>query len=602
MTVTERRTLPPALQGALNGRLDLAEHPVVLMAAALAARARRQVADEWRRTGVYRMSISRPVAEGLSAAPRDQRPVEPQIGRELLQGRFAFESGEIDVGPDGDPWDRPSPTRRFAAALHRFGWLPDLMVVGDEGAREALRLFLLWQDLFGRPASFAWDADIVERRGFNLACAGRKLTQGASDAEKTVFANLLAVQARHLLNLNASPARAAERALAAAVAGAALSAEAGERLMETALPRLSQALGVAVLPDGGVATRSAEAALELLLDLLTLDDGLQQRGREAPAELSRAIDRLMGALRFFTLGDGRLACFHGGRESDRARIAAALAHDDGEGRPFGYAPHSGYHRMVGPSLQAVVDCAPPPAGPWSVEACAQPLAMEVTAGGDRLFTNAACDPGSERSNRRTEAACTLSLADGSAGEALTGFVAGALGARLVHPAKRVDARRNETASGVWLDLAHDGWVKAFGFVHERRLFLDLRADELRGEDRLTPSSDGQPRAAPFAIRFHLHPDVQVSLARDNRSALLRGPSNRGWRFRSDAMATSLEPSFHFEAGRPRRSLQIVLRGETDVDRGAQVRWKLTPVESAEPSGASSTRKQTPSSPPPHTQS
>ncbi|MEO6340115.1 MAG: heparinase II/III family protein [Caulobacteraceae bacterium] len=597
MTVTERRTLPPALQGGLNGRFDLAENPFVLMTTAVAVQARRQLADEWRRTGLYRMLLGRPAAQGLAAAPRDQRPVEAKIGREVLLGRFAFEGEEMEVGQDGDPWDRPSPSRRFATHLHRFGWLPDLMVAGDGGAREALRLFLLWRELFGRPASFAWGAEIVERRVFNLACAGRRLTQGASDAETTGFANLLAAQARHLLHLDPGPARAAERALAAAVAGTALAADAGERLMEMALPRLAHALGVAVLPDGGVSSRSPEAALELLLDLLTLDDGLQQRGREAPAEVSRAIDRLMGAQRFFTLGDGRLACFHGGRESDQARIAAALAHDDGEGRPFGYAPHSGYHRMVGQALQVIVDCAPPPPGPWSVEACGQPLAMEVTAGPDRLFTNADCDPDSGLPNRRTEAACTLGLGGGSAGEPLTGFIAGALGARLIHPAKRVDARRNETANGVWLDLAHDGWVKAFGFVHERRLFLDLRADELRGEERLAPASDGQPRRTEFTVRFHLHPDVQVSLARDNHSALLRGPSNRGWRFRSDAASTTLEPSIHFEDGRPRRSTQIVLRGETDVDTGAQVRWKLAPVESAEPRGASSTRKQTPSSPP-----
>ncbi len=601
MTVTERRTLPPALHRAL-GRFDLAEHPVALTMAAVAVQARRQIADEWRRTALYHLLLSRPVAEGLAAAPRDQRPVEAPVGREILVGRFVFDGQEMEVGRDGDPWDRASPSRRFATQLHRFAWLPDLMVVGDEGAREALRLFLLWRDLFGKPASFAWAPDIIERRVFNLACAGRRLTQGASDAEAAGFANLLATQARHLLRLDPGPARAAERALAAALAGTALAADAGERLMELALARLSQALGASVLPDGGVASRSPQAALELLLDLLTLDDGLQQRGREAPAEVSRAIDRLMGALRFFTLGDGRLACFHGGREADRARIAAALAHDDGEGRPFGYAPHSGYHRMVGKLLQVMVDCAPPASGPWSIEACGQPLAMEITAGADRMFTNAACDPAFDQPNRRTEAACTLGLGESSAGEPLTGFAAHALGARLLHSARRVDARRNESASGVWLDLAHDGWVKPFGFVHERRLFLDLRADELRGEDRLAPASDGQPRTMPFAIRFHLHPDVQVSLARDNRSALLRGPSNRGWRFRSDAAATTLEPSFHFEGGRPRRSVQIVLRGETDVDMGAQVRWKLAPVESAEPSGASSTRKQTPSSPPSDIQS
>ena len=47
-----------------------------------------------------------------------------------------------------------------------------------------------------------------------------------------------------------------------------------------------------MLPDGGHVSRSPEAGLELLLDLLSLDDAFGHRGLEVPAEASRAIDRL----------------------------------------------------------------------------------------------------------------------------------------------------------------------------------------------------------------------------------------------------------------------------------------------------------------------
>ena len=83
--------------------------------------------------------------------------------------------------------------------------------------------------------------------------------------------------------------------------------------------------------------------------------------------------------------------------------------------------------------------------------------------------------------------------------------------------------------------------------------------------------------SPYAVRFHLHPDVQVSLARDKRSVLLRGPSDRGWWFRNDATEVTLEPSVVFHHGLPRRTAQIVLRGQVGAD-GARVRWKLAPIE------------------------
>jgi uncharacterized heparinase superfamily protein len=83
------------------------------------------------------------------------------------------------------------------------------------------------------------------------------------------------------------------------------------------------------------------------------------------------------------------------------------------------------------------------------------------------------------------------------------------------------------------------------------------------------------------VRFHLPPGVQVSLARDKRSVLLRGPSNRGWWFRNDAPDVLLQASTWFEDHLPKRGAQIVLKGPVAAT-GARVRWKLTPVDPGDP--------------------
>ena len=548
--------------------------------------ARRRVAGEWSSAGLYRLSLNGPRPNGFAAGPRDFRPADPDAGRQVLAGRFVLAGATMEVEGGSDPWDRASPSRQFATRLHRFSWAPDLLSIGEAGSRELLRLFLAWRQVFDQVSPFAWSADILERRVFNLACATRRLSGVGSDAEVQILAASLAAQARQLLRHGMAPPRAAERCVAAAVAGAALGGKAGEAILRAALPRLSEALKVAVLPDGGLKTRSPEAGLELLLDLLTLDDALLQRGREAPVEAARAIDRLSAALRFFTLGDGRLGAFQGGESGDPARIDAARAHEDGEAKPFGYAPHSGYHRLAGRTLQTMVDAAAPADGPWSLTACAHPLSIEVTAGRDRLIVNPgwSADAAAPQAMRLTAGASTASLGEGSAGHPLGGFLARALGPRLVGAPGRVEARRNENEGGIWLELAHDGWAQTLGLLHERRLFLDPGADELRGEDRFAPAAEtpkGAARYTPYAVRFHLHPDVQVSVARDQKSVLLRGPSDRGWWFRNDAPEVTLEPSAWFEKGLARRTAQIVLRGHASSTNGARVRWKLTPVDGGE---------------------
>ena len=541
---------------------------------------RRQAAYEWWGTPLHSMVASRLAASDQAAAPRDFRPADPIRGREILRNRLPLAGALLDISQDQDPWDTPSPTRRFAEALHRFVWMKDLLALGDEGARQALRLTLLWERTFGRWSPFAWSGDILGRRVYELACAARRLSAVGDDDERQIILSSLARQADHLARLEEGPAHAAEHACAAAVAGLALSGAVGERIAAKSLARLTQALQVTVLPDGGHHSRSPQAALELLLDLLTLDDVLLQRGREAPAPVSRAVDRLSAVVRFFTLGDGRLACFQGGEASERARVEAARVHEDADTKPFGFAPHSKYQRVAGRDIQAIIDAGLPATGPWSLAACAQPLAVEITAGQDRLVTNGGWSPEASgpQALRMTAAGSTLSLGDGSTGELLSTWAARTLGPRLIGGPSAVEARRNQAPGGTWIELSHDGWAREFGLIHERRLFLDSAADELRGEDRLLAAPGAQPAAVPYVVRFHLHPDVEASFWSDGRSILMVGASGRDWWFRNDAAEVSLEPSVHFSGGLPQRTQQVVLRGSSRGETGARVRWKISPAE------------------------
>jgi len=553
-------------------------------AAALASTLLHRLRAEWRATAVYALSISTPRPSGLAAAPRDFRPVDAEVGRQILLGRMTLAGATLEIGPGGDPWDVASPSRAFAVALHRFAWLPSLMAQGEEGVDEALRLVLDWMRLFARVRPFVWGAETAERRVFNLACGLRRLSERASEAESVLLAESFARQARHLLQLDDGPLRRAERAAAAAIAGCVLSGKAGAKLQADGLSILARALKTAILPDGVMKSRNPEQGLELLFDLLTLDDALAQRGREAPAEIARSIDRLTYGVRFFSLGDGRLAAFQGGEAASAARVAAALAHDDGEGAPAEHAPHGGYHRLMGRTFQAIVDAAPPADGGFSLAACAQPLALEITCGSDRLIANVgwSADAQGPQGLRLTAGGSTASLGEASAGRSLAGLAAKGFGPRLIDGPRTVEALRRQNETGVWLELRHDGWADRFGLIHERRLFLSPDLDELRGEDCFTPSQGARADAArkrppPYAVRFHLPPGVKVSLARDKRSVLLRGPSNRGWWFRNDAPDVLLEPSLQFEDHTPRRGAQIVLKGPVS-ESGARVRWKLTPVE------------------------
>ena len=130
----------------------------------------------------------------------------------------------------------------------------------------------------------------------------------------------------------------------------------------------------------------------------------------------------------------------------------------------------------------------------------------------------------------------------------------------------------------WIAASHDGYVRRFGLIHRRRLFLARGGGDLRGEDRLLlPPGKSLPRRTagkPFAIRFHLHPAVAVGEP-------VRGPMagtvipfgndlSGPWEFaiESRQVTATVEESFYLGRGRPETTKQIVISGTVGGDAGA----------------------------------
>ena len=107
----------------------------------------------------------------------------------------------------------------------------------------------------------------------------------------------------------------------------------------------------------------------------------------------------------------------------------------------------------------------------------------------------------------------------------------------------VETRRSESPQGLTVDAHHDGYVTPFGAIHHRRMTLSPRGASLAGADRLIPAGPSRARNAQrrrFAIRFHIHPDVRLSLAQGGGSVILKLPNGEGWRFRCGSGTLSVE--------------------------------------------------------------
>ena len=113
-----------------------------------------------------------------------------------------------------------------------------------------------------------------------------------------------------------------------------------------------------------------------------------------------------------------------------------------------------------------------------------------------------------------------------------------------------------------IEASHDGYAQRFGLVHRRILILRDDGGELRGEDLLVPSGRGGKRGkVPYAIRFHLGPQVSVTLADNGKGAGLALPDGSHWQFITGADSLTAEESLWVDGdGRPHAIEQLVVQG------------------------------------------
>jgi len=267
--------------------------------------------------------------------------------------------------------------------------------------------------------------------------------------------------------------------------------------------------------------------------------------------LVNAIDRMAPMLRFFRHGDGGLALFNGSGEDDPATIDRVLELGDADGQPLAGAPHSGFQRLAARRVLVLVD-----AGSGGAHAGA--LSFELGVGKERIVVN--CGAGTSAAwhsaAAHTAAHSTLTLADTSSAE----------------PGRAIPvaAERTEADGNLWLDLAHEGYLDAFGLTHRRRLWLAASGEDLRGEDRLVARPGAAPAPANFAVRFHLHPDVKAALVQAGVAVLLQTGGGTGFRFRASGGKLALEDSVYLGH---RQTRQVVILGTTEGPETI-VKWAL----------------------------
>ena len=545
-------------------------------------------------------SLARP-ATGFVSQPEPRTIGSYARGRQLTAGNFLF-AGYLVEAPETAIWDLPMPDVGFETELNGFTWLDDLAAVGDPLAKQRAQDWTHdWVARYGNGHGPGWTPDLTGRRLIRWINHAILLLNGRDRAESEAYFRSLAKQTIFLSRRwrAASPGLPRFEALTGLVyAGLALTGM--DRHVGHAMRALSKECAAQIDARGGLTTRNPEELLEVFTLLNWAAAALSEAGRMPGAAHMDAITAIAPTLRALRHSDGGLARFHGGGRGLEGRLEQALATSG-----VRVAVHTGlamgYARLSHGRTTVIVDAAPPPRPEASANAHASTLALELSSGRRPVIVN--CGSGGtfgqswRRAGRATPSHSTLGIEGYSSSRlGVAGIVSGRKAELLIDAPRDVRCDRSEDDIGTRLRLGHDGYLPTHGLTHVRNLTLSFNGRGLSGEDALValgPEGErlfdlafirSKTKGIPFAVRFHLHPDVDAKLDMGGAAVSMALKSGELWIFRADEGAQlSLEPSVYLEKSRlsPRATKQIVLSGRA-VDYASRVSWTLAKAQDTPP--------------------
>ncbi|MDS7598244.1 heparinase II/III domain-containing protein [Agrobacterium tumefaciens] len=525
---------------------------------------------------IYASRLASRVPDGLVAAPTDLRAIDPYFAEELVRGRIALAGRMLETG-GLSPFQMECPSIVFEERLNAFSWLRHVRASkSSEACARARRIVSDWIAFSGkRIGGVAWSPDIASQRLIAWLSHSPVVLNEADAGFYRRFLKSIAFHVRYLDRIAKHvPDGEVRLRIRIALAMASITMPVRASKIARSGRKLAQELERQILPDGGHVSRNPRVMLELLLDLLPLRQSYINLGHDLPSGLVPAIDRMFPALRFFRHQGGDLALFNGATATLANELVSVLRYDETAGKPSKLLPDVNYHRLSGDETVVIVDTGYPGSQELSRNAHAGCLSFEMSCGRNRFIVNSGfpknADPEFQKASRSTAAHSTVTLADTSSCRLSRSRL---LGPIMVAGVSHVETQRSQANGNDVLRASHDGYLKTFGFLHEREIEINAAGTKIKGRDTLR-SNEGAPGDGVQSIsavsRFHIHPHIQLH-QNDEESVYMQAADGTTWLFSAPGIEIFVaDDVFMADASGIRPSQQIEIA--FNLAKTREIRW------------------------------
>jgi len=455
--------------------------------------------------------------------------------------------------------------------LNSFFWLFSLDLKSSK--KDTQNIILQWIDKNHRYNSKSWEVDIIAKRIIAWTSNSRLTYEDSSIEYKDKFNAVIKKQINHLINeIEKSDWVENKMIGCAAIILTGLSYQDKDGYLKTGLNLLKKFVRFSLDNDGFPKSRNIRQLNFYLKCLILIREWFKESQSEIPDFINENIYYLGQAYAFTWQNNKIDLLFNGNHKSNNVDFDHYL-------KRLGYNFKNqnnelgGYTILNNKKTSLIMDVGSSPDKKFSSNYQAGALSFEIISNGKKLICNSGYfQDHNHQLNELSKSSAihsTLILDNRSSCKFLrTKNESSRLSNGLKILKKNIVFEKN-----YWkINVAHDGYLKQYGIIHEREIEFYPEQVKFVGHDKILSKSN--IKNLMFEIRFHLEPNIKTMKTQDNKLILI-DLDGEGWKFNSNNNNINIDNGLYFGKKNSFVDNQnIVISGMTN-DKNQTIKWEIT---------------------------
>jgi len=467
-------------------------------------------------------------------------------------------------------WQKKSIDEKDYKKLHSFFWLFSLDLKSSKKTTQSI--ILNWIDTNHNYNIENWNIDILSKRVIAWISNSKLTYEDSSQSYKEKFNGIIQKQINHLINeIDRSKWVDDKMIGCAAIILTGLSYQNKDRYLNFGLNLLKKIIKTSLDDEGFPKSRNIRQLNYYLKHFVLIREWLKESQNEIPEYIDENIYYLGQAYSLIWQNIKKSVLFNGNHESDNTDFDNYLLR---LGYKFKNENHEvgGYSILKNNKIALIMDIGSSPEKEFSYNYQSGVLSFEIISSNKKLICNSGYFQNYKHQlNNVSKSSATHStlIIDSQSSCKLrkeeNGKSSIENGLKVIR--KSIVAEKN-----YWnIESAHDGYIKEFGIIHDRKIEFFPLNNKFIGHDKLIKKK--KIKSTNFEIRFHLEPNVKIMKTQDGKSIFIE-LENEAWKFTCDNHNVNLETGLYFgKKDSYTENQNIVISGMTQNENQI-IKWEL----------------------------